>query len=576
MAALALFCVLCVATAVSGAAQRESPPNSADLLNGVSGKGLPCGPASVAIAFKILGVPIDNQELSALVDRDGTTSFASIVSYAAHRGLFAKAVSLPPSELYRLNNVAILQVREPGRSGGKLEDHFVVSAGPAPLDALNATSESGECLYLFDSVVSSGLRGPFPVTELAEFYTGKALILSKYPIDSAAPAQSVKRVSRIEIGLLLAFGAGILCVMIGALCAARKWRPEPPMRSVAAVAWILALLGMNSAFCGTARGAGADTSPYVVGSTVFNHGPLAVGEVVAHEFELVNPSTSSLTVSLGEKSCTCVSADITGSKTLGPGGHGKVLLTMHVAARGPAAAGVLIHLSGVKVAIRLTISGTASGDSVLLPRMIDFGDVDPKSTAIERPLQIVHRGPKGERFAVLKITSSDGKITAAEVSAPRIKPLADGVVESIYTAVIRLDPLKEVAGPFHGNIVVLCEQDQKRIELRGEFCAHMFGPIETVPSCIVVVSHGASEVTDTSLKIRGRAGADTKIRDVKVSGVKLELWSQEESSRAGTNVLRLRIRPELVGGRASGICTITFATATSGVVDVPIKFIERK
>ncbi|UCG49646.1 MAG: hypothetical protein JSU94_07665, partial [Phycisphaerales bacterium] len=123
----------------------DGPASASELFADAPPALPPCGPASMAVAFKILGAEIVNDELAALADDNGESNFSILAEYARSKGLYTEALLLKAEQLPSVRNVAILQVR-PLVEGRRM--HFVVFAGPAD-DA---------SVYVFDAVATYGLR----------------------------------------------------------------------------------------------------------------------------------------------------------------------------------------------------------------------------------------------------------------------------------------------------------------------------------------------------------------------------------------------------------------------------------
>lgn len=138
---------------------------------GTWSNGVACGPASMAIALRLLDQPVMNHELASLADAGGTTSLATLKNYSTQRGLYAEVVRLAPDELVSLQHVAILHLRIPG-AGRELIEHFVVFAGPA----------RGGFISIVDPLGGESDAQPLPQASALQYWTGHALVISNRPL----------------------------------------------------------------------------------------------------------------------------------------------------------------------------------------------------------------------------------------------------------------------------------------------------------------------------------------------------------------------------------------------------------
>jgi ABC-type bacteriocin/lantibiotic exporter with double-glycine peptidase domain len=127
---------------------------------------LPCGPTAVAIAFRLLDLPVRNYELDTLADRDGVSTLQQLRDYAASKGLYARAFSLTPDGLTRLNAVAILPV---GLDTADSVGHFLVFGG---------LSTEGQPVIL-DPLLATSVVGYRPYDAALESWRGQALVVLK-------------------------------------------------------------------------------------------------------------------------------------------------------------------------------------------------------------------------------------------------------------------------------------------------------------------------------------------------------------------------------------------------------------
>ena len=179
---------------------------------------LPCGPAALAIAMKIVGCAVPNHALDQVVLQDGSSNFGDLQRIAQQHGAYAVPVMLNSDQLSRLSQVAILQLVRRPSSNLPWKEHFTVFAGPGKLPGN---------VCVFDPIAELG-RGDMPLKVLAKKWTGAALIVSRSPIDLstiAAPTPSPWR-SRVKGGLL---GASTTWLLIGGLLFFRlRWSFRRP------------------------------------------------------------------------------------------------------------------------------------------------------------------------------------------------------------------------------------------------------------------------------------------------------------------------------------------------------------
>lgn len=134
----------------------------------------PCGLACMAVAFRLLDVPVHNRELDRLTDLEGASNLYDLCQYARSKGIHADVAELSPRSLAELDQVAILNLRPPDAPpDGDVQQHFVVFAGTDP-------SSGG--WYSVDPLGTTPFTGLVDTEDLVRHWTGRALILSHEPL----------------------------------------------------------------------------------------------------------------------------------------------------------------------------------------------------------------------------------------------------------------------------------------------------------------------------------------------------------------------------------------------------------
>lgn len=172
--ALAFGAVVLRPPALAGSCKHDAEPDGSDLPEAL----FPCGPASMAIICRLLDVPVADQELASIADRNGSSTLRDLELFAARKGLHCAALRLTPGQLGTLSNVAVLWVRTFDTSHPQGEPHFVVCVGPA---------RNGS-VHILDPSAASGLTGPVPLGQLSARWTGETLVISR----DALPSPSVE------------------------------------------------------------------------------------------------------------------------------------------------------------------------------------------------------------------------------------------------------------------------------------------------------------------------------------------------------------------------------------------------
>ncbi len=165
-----VFAGFVVAIASSGFAER--PPDAGRSTTAI-GDITACGPACIAVTFRLLDLPVDSFELDQLSDEDGASNFDELREYARSKGLHADVASLAPRALVELDRVAILHLIPPeAPPGDDAFHHFVVFVGSDP---------TGHW-WVVDPVGTSPFSGLIDPESLVRNWSGRALIMSTNPL----------------------------------------------------------------------------------------------------------------------------------------------------------------------------------------------------------------------------------------------------------------------------------------------------------------------------------------------------------------------------------------------------------
>jgi hypothetical protein len=417
-------------------------PASSELFDG-TGPAPACGPVSMAIAFQILRVNIVDSELATLADANGTSTFQTLADYARGKGLHVRAVQLEAEQLLALRHVAILQVRAPAAGSRR---HFLVFAGPADANHV----------YLFDGAAAHRRQGPVLLDRFAEDFTGRALILSKYPIRLATtdrPAPGAGAWSAWS-SAALALGALLLVIGLAALWRRRAHAAGLAMRGrtlallagcvVLAVTDPAAVAGFAPTIAGPdplpAQSDQAAESRYVVGPLTYSAGAVSLGTKIRHEFDIRNPDAQPLNIRLGPTTCSCLGATLMGPATLPPGGRTKVAVEVLAVRGGLTTQGVTLHLSAAAAPLRLAIRATVMNDTTVTPPALDFGEIPRTAGPESRPLRLVHHADQAHPFTILQASLDVPFLRVAGLPEPTVTETGDGVMKHEFPLRVVLDP----------------------------------------------------------------------------------------------------------------------------------------
>jgi hypothetical protein len=566
--------------------QRRSltPPRS-ELYPDVNERPFACGPASIAVAFAVLGVKVSNQELGMLADREQRTNFADLAAYASSKELYVEAVRMGPEHLASLRNVAILQILSPMAVAENMKGeealHFVVFAGPV----------DDEVVYVFDPRAGSGMRGPFPLAELAEMWTGRALVLSKYPIDlsrlGVAGHSSRGGISRSIFILLVLLGLGGMLLPVARIVLRKR-----SVADCSTTACLALILLSCSAFVSGGKLLATTASPedpngispqnsertiksrYVIGAVPYSTGVVSKGTMIKHEFELVNPDRRTIDIRLGKSSCVCLDSRIIGSPSIPPGERTRVAITLHANKGGKMTAGVLLHLSSQKDPIPLVISTIVTDDTRIVPATLDFGAVARNSPSPLRPLRIVHHGTKEQAFQIREFLFSVPFLTVAHQDEPKEVLVGNGVVEYRHHVQIAVDPNASPLGDFTATLTVSGVIGKNPVQFHLLCSGSVLPIVAASPNRIMKIQKTFPKELDVEIDLKTARSADVVVRSVESEGIRLAGWSQKRNSKTGSTLLTLRIQPSIEKGRSAGAFFVTLAAPAGEVVNIPVRLIE--
>jgi len=532
-----------------------------------------CGPASLAIAFRILRVPIDDAELHLLADSTGQSTLGALNEYARSKGLYTAALALSPDELRSLHNVAILHVLSPtGVERGQRTGHFIVFAGPVQTGATGATAGAADEVYLFDAIGAHGLRGPFPLSELAEFYTGNALVLSRYPLDLSVTVEDGMAPVRWRMSWMAIPSAIVLAVAVLRQYRRRGCAARVRSRAIVTLAALLVCCP-----CAPASPATPATRPmiseFVVGTLDRDVGILAYGESRDAEFTLTNPRGAPMTVRLGDMTCGCASAQLAGSAEIPPGGTSRIRLIVRANARGRFTHGVFVHVSAQPAPLFLSISGTVTQVTFVEPRAIDFADVRNSDGAQQRPLSIIHYGPPDQPPSLGEITSSVPFLRVSTNSGFAAAGTRPEATEYRQSLVVELDPHAAPLGQFAELLTLNVTADGKSLQFKLICTGRLRPPIDARPSQIVAIAPKLPGEYQTEVVLQSPDGRAVRVGGVEAADVQLLRWSQEAAQDTGT-VLRLVFQVAPGERRVVGVCRVTVEEPVKTVLELPARFIQ--
>jgi hypothetical protein len=168
--------------------------------------------------------------LASIADERGESSFHDLARYLDSKGVHTLAVQTTPSQLPSLQCMCVLQVRVASTSGAEAGSHFVVFVP----GGVNGHS------YVLDPI-ASGALSPARMDLLVNKWTGKALLVSQFPISPTGISPSNDRKPILDYiwafcGLAAGGALGVVsCRMIGPrppVCGSSSATPREFSRSV--------------------------------------------------------------------------------------------------------------------------------------------------------------------------------------------------------------------------------------------------------------------------------------------------------------------------------------------------------
>lgn len=542
-----------------------------------------CGPASMAIAFEILGLEIVNEELAALADEDQSSNFADLAAYARSKGLYVEVVRMGLEHLCSLHNVAILQINSliAETATGEPTPHFVVFAGPV----------NEEIVYAFDPRAASGMRGPFLLSELAEMWTGRALILSKYPIDLSrlgVGTNSSRFFSfRQSFVLLVLIG---LCAMIistiGVIVHKRRTANNSTVISLVLIACACPGFGVGGSVSAevmprvktASRSKQLSKKPiesrYVAEIIPYSAGVVSKGTTIKHKFEIFNPDKKNIDIRLGKSSCLCLDAKIIGPKSIAPGQKSKVAVTIYTGKGGKMQHGVLLHVSNQKEPVPLLISANVKNDTIISPKALDFGNVRRGNPLQLRPLKILHYGTKEHIFQIKAIVSSVPFLTVASQDKPNEVSVGDGVIMYEHRLQIALGPNACQVGQFAEKLTINAMIGKVALQFHLPCSGSILPVVAARPNRIIRMQETLPKELDVEVDLEATKKTYVIVKSIESEGINLIGWSQKRNSKTNSTLLSLRIQPLLEKGRAMGTCRVKLAEPAGEVVNIPVRLIE--
>ncbi len=564
-----------------GSAVLADAPATSELFNSAPPGVFPCGSASLAVAFMILGTPIVNDELAALADEKGNSNFQVLADYARSKGLCVLAVKLEAEQLLSLHNVAILQVRS-HHEGQRM--HFLVFAGPADANHV----------HVFDVAASQRYDRPVLLDRLAEDFTGKTLILSKYPIDVPNPqlrglgetsgGRSLWPTVELALGaVLIAGGVTVLAYGKTRHCATARLKRTLLLVVVGAPAAVmgpLASAGAVTLDAGATRQSPNGNRPvesrYVAGLPTYSAGAVSVGTTLRHEFDIRNPDSQTVTIRLGKTSCSCLDAAIVGPSCLPPGAHSKVAVEVLTTRGGKTTQGVLLHVSTSESPVYLAISAAVKDDTSVSPGVLDFGAIAGTAAPESRPLRFTHYTDETHPFTILETKLQVPFLHVAGSGTPLVTPAGDGVARYEHSLLITLDPAAAPVGRFAAKLAVVAKKGETPLTFDIPCTGHILPLVVATPSQIVKILRVVPARLQVSVKLRGADRRKVVVASVQADAVEIVRWAQRRQPETGVSVLTLDLKPVLKNGRAQGTCQVMLAEPSGETVSLPVLIVQTK
>ncbi len=564
-----------------GPAVLADAPATSELFNSAPPGVLPCGIASLAVAFKILGTAIVNDELAALADRNGNSNFQVLADYARSQGLYVLAVRLEAEQLLSLHNVAILQVRS-RHQGQRM--HFLVFAGPVDANRV----------HVFDVAASQQHDRPVLLDRLAEDFTGKALILSKYPIDVLNPqSQGSGETSggrprwpmvALALGAVLTAGGATVLIYGKTHHRATTGLKRPLLVLVVGALAIaigpLASAGSLPLEAGATRqslnGDRPVESRYVAGPLTYSAEAVSVGTTLRHEFDICNPDSQAMTIRLGKTSCSCLDAAIVGPSCLPAGAHSKVAIEVLTTRGGETRQGVLLHVSTSESPVYLAISATVKDDTRVSPGILDFGAIARTAAPESRPLRFTHYTDQAHPFIILETRLDVPFLHVAESGTPSVTPVGDDVARYEHSVLIGLDPPAAPVGRFAAKLTVVAKKGETPLTFDIPCAGHILPLVAATPGRIVKILRVVPTQFQVSIKLHGADRRKVIVASVQADAVEIVRWAQRHQPETAVSVLTLDLKPILKNGRAQGTCQVMLAEPRGETVSLPVLIVQTK
>ncbi len=536
----------------------------------------PCGPAAMAFAFQVLGLPVVDDEFKGLADKNGQSNFETLTNYAVKKGLTVKHVHLSPSDLLSLKNVAILQLevrKDPNEISPKevneMDYHFVTVAGPV----------DEQTVYVFDPLAKNGWRGPSLLSMLAEKMTGNALILSKYPI-TFEPGQA--RMSWGNMwGVFVVTGVILLLLSFIIAFVRRHIRTDPLSRrsgipaptSSGTIIVVLILAVQAQIVKGQASTAAGTSSPFVKSSTLHDAGTVSHGTELNHTFELVNVRSQPIEVKLGPVSCSCVGAKLEGPNRLSPGSTTRISVKVHADKPGEGSNGVIVFISGEPDPVRLAVRAVVKDDTRISTSLIDFSRIVRGTKQKSLPFEITHHGAADEPFEIVDISIDQPFLKISERQAANVTKISGDVLRHEFSYSVTLDPQTVPPGPFMGKMTIKAQNGTKPLSFNLGVMGTATETVVTRPQRIFQLANSLPNQLKVSISLQSMDKQDISIDKITSEGIDPPEWSEGPNSKDHTKDLELQFRIPQPSTTIKGSCTIHLKQPQGLQIVLPVDLI---
>jgi hypothetical protein len=562
--------------------QNISDQSGAKLADAIDVSPPACGPASLAIALKLLNCNFTNEELTGIADEHGDSTFAQLAEIAKKKGLYVVAVHMGPGQLLKLHRIAILQILSPAVVNGVHPPHFIVFAGPVPNTDHGPWWKKDE-VFLLDPIAGDGLRGPLPIDALSEMYMGNALVISKSPINLGE--LGVTGVGRSNNGwraVRNGMMAGFLAATMLWLCAG--FRRKRPSTTITTVASAIVLITYISLFvCGisfadadlgnTATRPANDSQATTLtnGNQIYRAGVVSKGERVKHSFEVQNSGTVDFDLQIESTSCTCLNARFDGPTHLRPGEKTNIILDASARNGGPSQTSALIKTSTQEMFI-LTIQMQVTNNTVYTPRTIDFGDVWADEGKQSRPLHFTHYTTNGNAFKDFHVRSLNPSLSIS-TGNPTWSSGNDGAITFDEDLTVTLDPAMDPTGPLGEGIVATASDGNKKLSFSITCIGQVVPIVAAVPDQIAVFGGNLPNEITESVMLKSVDARAIRVETVGSSDVSISKWTAIPSLDGMIN-LELTIKHAALQGRSQGTLHVKFASPQNYSLDIPVRIVD--